>query len=874
MGRILRTAERAAALTRLASDLGARTAASVVASTFRTAAAERAAPPWSSRPSCVAFPEDPGPLVTVVPVTESRTDRSGRRRRVPVGITCRFLRAEAEVRFLADDLVRISWGPDEPPAPWALAGDPLAERPGVLGAVKVSAEPAGPAASTAALTVRVAPDGSILLLDPAGETLRRELPPLRAGASRAHRHLLRPGELVVGLGEQAGGLAHLGRHRLWNRDPGGGWSTATDPLYCVVPVVIGLHPSGSLLDFFENPAEGEVEILGAGPAVHSARVEARFSSGMLRHYVAVGSLSGVVERYGALTGRAPLPPRWALGYHQSRWGYATAEQVRAVARGFEDERLPLSAVHLDIDYMDGYRVFTVDSARFPDLKGLADELGRRGTRLVTILDPGVKVDPGYEVFDTGARHFVRARDGSVLEGAAWPGRAAFCDFTDEEARRWWGGFYRRLLDAGVGGVWHDMNEPASLALWGDQTLPRTALHAAGDHRRCHNLYGLLMAEAGSAALTEARPSRRPFVLSRSGWAGLQRSAWLWTGDTETSWAALRQQIPTVLGLGLSGLPFAGPDIGGFTGTPSPELYLRWLELAVFLPFCRTHCTSSAGHREPWCFPAPARSLVGDLIRFRYRLLPYLYTLAEETARTGRPLVRPTGWPVTLDVAASIDQFLLGDAVLVAPVTVEGARSRRVVLPAGDWVPWSPLREGGDRTGPPVRARAAAADAPIGAPATFLRAGTVLPLDDLPLDDLPLDAGVLDAAIPGGVLGAGHEVGLLALHCVPDRSGRARGELYDDAGDGAGPHRRHRFTVTSGPGGLRRLSWEREGDYPDPTRVRVVLHGKAAAAVRADGVDVPFDVRPSLAPGDPRAAAGGVVVATVLECAPFQTLELL
>ncbi len=844
----LRALTRAADAGRILWGLGARTAVAVLENTVDAAAAARREA--RGRP----VPRDPGELLDAAPVHEVGAGGRSRRHPHPVGLRCRFTRAELEVRFLADDVVRISWGPGEPPVPWALARDPLTERPGLLGEVKVTAGPLGPRASTAALTVSVRSDGSILLLGVDGDVLRQELPPLQVGRGGVLRHLLRAGEVVAGLGEQASEVALSGRHRLWNRDPGGGWGPGADPLYCVVPVVIGAHTAGNLLTFFENAAEGEVEIFSArAPLTGPERLEARFSSGMLREYVAVGPLPTLLDRYSSLTGRPPLPPRWALGYHQSRWGYETDALVRRVARGFRDEGLPLSALYLDIDYMDGYRVFTADTERFPDLRGLSEELEAQGTRMVAIVDPGVKADPAYDVYSQGEGHFVRSRDGGVLHGVVWPGRAAFCDFTDENARSWWSGLYGRLLEHGVAGVWHDMNEPASFCLWGDQTLPRDARHAAGDHRSCHNVYGLLMAEAGAGALKAARPDRRPFVLSRSGWAGLQRWAWVWTGDAETSWESLRQQVATVLGLGLSGIPFSGPDIGGFTGTPSAELYLRWLELAVFLPLCRTHCVRFAAPREPWELPEPARTLAGALVRFRYRLLPYLYTLAEEATRTGSPMVRPLGWPETVDARASLDELILGDGLLVAPVTVQGARARRVILPDGEWAPWAPLARDGDHVGVATKGRSVRVDAPLGAPTVFVRRGTVIPLDDGQHTD--------------GVVELGHEPRLVALHCVPDRSGHARGTLYDDAGDGVSPHRLHRFTLTPGAGGLRTLRWEREGDYPDPEQVRVVMHGKAAAGVRADGIEVPFDVRRRR---DPQ----GATVATVVECAPFETMELL
>ncbi|HTX62868.1 MAG TPA: hypothetical protein VMD28_04480, partial [Acidimicrobiales bacterium] len=289
MRRVLRTVAHAAGMARHFPALGFETSVAVVGNSLAAAAANRRDAPGREAP------QDPGALVEVGTVRERRTDRSGRQRRVAVGLRCTFTHADVEVRFLADDLLRVSWGPDPEPEPWALAGDPLDERPGRLGSVKVTADRDDPGARSATLAVRVRPDGSVLVLTAAGELLAHELPPLRAGRSREHRQLLRQGERLVGLGEQAGGLALAGPHRLWNRDPGGGWAPGTDPLYCVVPVVIGLHPGGNVLTFFENPAQGEVEITGAGPsggppAGSPARLEARFSSGMLRHYVAAGPL--------------------------------------------------------------------------------------------------------------------------------------------------------------------------------------------------------------------------------------------------------------------------------------------------------------------------------------------------------------------------------------------------------------------------------------------------------------------------------------------------------------------------------------------------------------------------------------------------------
>jgi len=818
---------------------------------------------------------------------------------VPEGVRCCFAEWELEVRFLCADVVSVAWGNGARPGA-ALTGqladqgadrlvrqsagrlaDQFVEGSENRAAADVTLSLPGSVASgcvasgcvevaSKAMRVAVSSEGDISYFDSAGVLLRHELPPLRRGAVRVHRHDLRPEERIAGLGEQASPVDLRGTtHRLWNRDPGGAWGPAQDPLYCSIPVMVGLDRSGNVLAFHENTYEATVRIDGDPPSPLSpARVEISLAGGALRHYVMVGALPRLLERYSALTGRAPLPPRWALGYHQCKWGYKSDHEIRQVAEGFRRLRIPLSAIHLDIDYMDGYRVFSIDARRFPDLGSLTSELAVAGTRVVTIVDPAVKADPSYEVYAQGAKegHFLKQRDGSPYLGVVWPGRAAFPDFTSPSTRRWWGGWYRRLLDAGVAGIWHDMNEPTSITLWGDRTLPPDIAcdldGKGGDHREAHNVYGNLMNRAGWEALAEQRPDRRPWVLSRSGAAGLQRWAWNWTGDVESSWPGLRQQVATTIGLGLSGVPYTGSDIGGFSGVPSPELYLRWLELSVFMPFCRTHSVLGSPNREPWRFDEPYRSAIGRLIRLRYRLLPYLYTLAYEASRTGHPLVRPLCWPIgptadgrnggptadggiggmSTEGALSDDAYLLGDAMLVAPVTEAGASERVVPLPPGQWVRWRGVRPMADSTEPADRypaddgksdrgasdeafaeghtamtgepriegGRTVRLDSPAGQPVVLVRSGSIVPLDD----GVPVS----------GVLPIGHVPGLLALHCYPNGTGMANGQCYDDAGDGFGDARVDHFRMESGGDGEATvIRWEREGRYRPPEQVRVVVH---------------------------------------------------
>ncbi len=790
-----------------------------------------------------------------------------------VGAVAVFAEAELEVRFLTDEMVRVSWGPATEPLGWARNG----ADPAGASAVEVlsRADPAdGWEVRSKSLCVRIAVDGGLTYLDATGQVVRTELAPLRRGPVRTHRAVLRDGERISGLGEQASPVDLRGTtHRLWNRDPGGAWGPGTDPLYCAIPVLVGLKAGADVLVFFENTHDATVTIDDPSVTVAgTAYAELAFSGGMLRHYVSTGPLPELLRRYSALTGRPPLPPRWALGYHQCRWGYKSESDIREVAGGFAAEGLPLSAVHLDIDYMRGYRVFSIDEERYPDLGALSRELAARGTRVVTIVDPAIREDPDYDVYAEGSAggFFVRNEDGTQARGTVWPGWAAFPDFTDPDARAWWGSLYERLTAQGVAGIWHDMNEPTSITLWGDRSLAKSTRFDAegrgGDHAEAHNAYGLLMDRTGYEALERLRPGHRPFVLSRAGWAGLQRWAWNWTADIESSWEGLRQQVATVIGLGLSGVPYSGSDIGGFSGVPSPELFVRWLELSVLQPFCRTHSVLGVPSREPWRFEQPYRSAIGELISLRYRLLPYLYTLAAEAAEAGHPLVRPLAWPAPGDeatgsspdprLAAVDDAFLLGDALLVAPVTAEGARRRTVELPSGLWYR---LRLTPDAEHPPGVAGSGEAplggsthvtlDAPLGQPVVLVRAGTVLPLDD---------GWATGAEGRSGPVSEGHEPRFLALHCFPDADGSAVGTLYDDAGDGDGAARRDTFTF-GGSGAGPTLAWRRDGGYPAPTLVRVVLHGRRAMTAVVDG-----------APVEVVSGAGST---SIVECGPFDELTV-
>lgn len=727
---------------------------------------------------------------------------------LPSGYRFRYHQAQLEVIFLAPDLVRLSWSPGVSPIPYAIARQ---EWPPV--AISPAEKPAGWHLQSQEMALLVGRDGSVRLYDARGALLREELPPKRCGEGWLQQARLFPEEHLYGLGERAAPFNLRGRtYRQWNRDAGGSYTPGDDPLYLCIPVYMGIHLQGSYLVFYENSFDA---LFSLGDAGAPDLAVAHFAGGALRYYLIPGPPARALERYTELTGRPPLPPRWALGYHQSRFSYRDEADVRNVFQKFQEHDLPLSAIHLDLDYMDGLKIFTVNRQRFPHMKAMAQEFAAHGVYLVPIVDAGIKRDPSYEVYRRGleAGAFCALPDGQPVAAPVWPGWCAFADFTNPKARGWWGTLYPLLLEYGMSGFWHDMNEPSAFAAWGDLTLPLPTRHSlegrGGDHREAHNLYGLLMNRAGYEALRQLVPDRRPFLLTRSGWAGVQRYAWTWTGDTESSWANLRQTVATALGLGLSGIPYTGPDIGGFSGYPSAELYIRWFQLAAFLPFFRGHAALGYPRREPWVFGEPALSICREFLRLRYRLLPYLYTLAWHASQTGHPLVRPLFWDVAqtgpqhlLDVA---DAFLLGDALLVAPIVEEGATSRQVPLPPGKWYDfWDDAAYVG-----PDRVLIAA---PLERLPLLVRAGSVLPTE---------------------------EQGRLTLHIyAPSPGEQGQGMLYTDAGDGYGDWRLDRFRPRWEAEDLE-VEWEQEGTYPFPwAEVEIQMHGFMGRHALVDGKEVP------------------------------------
>ncbi|MER5223065.1 glycoside hydrolase family 31 protein [Streptomyces flaveus] len=619
----------------------------------------------------------------------------------PGGGLVRFTRSELRITVAVNGAVFWGWDGAGPEPSYALVGrspgpDPRAVlEPDKDGAWRVVSE---------RVTVVVSRNGAVEVRTPGGVTLRRDLPPrwwepVGEGPARwMQRSEVAADARFFGLGGRASGpRLRDGTYRLWNTDPGLSFGPGDDPLYITMPVQMVVADAATHLVFHDSTWDGTVTLRegeeGAGSGHDRAGTsELRMDGGPLRCWVMVGTPERVLRTWTSLTGAAALPPTWALGHHHARWGFGSEQEVRRIVAGYLERGLPLDAVHLDIDHFDAHQVFTVDRERFPKLPMLAKELRRDGIRLVSIVDPAVKAEPGNAVYDSGSAvdAFVRDSARRPVRGVVWPGESVYPDFTRAQVRQWWGELYKERLAQGFAGFWHDMNEPVSFTAFGENTLPRSARHdlegRGGDHREAHNVYALCMARAGYEGLRELTPGERPFMFSRSGWAGMQRYGGTWSGDVATGWPGLRASLSLVVGLGLCGVPYSGPDVGGFDGSPSPELYLRWFQLGAYLPLFRTHASLRAGRREPWEFGEEILEHARAALVERRRLLPYFVTLAHLAHRTGAPYVRPVWWDAPEDRALRDcdDTFLLGDCLLVAPVLDPSTDRRAVQLPRGCW----------------------------------------------------------------------------------------------------------------------------------------------------------------------------------------------
>ena len=496
-------------------------------------------------------------------------------------------------------------------------------------------------------------------------------------------------EKFYGLGEKTGDLSRRGnQYTMWNSDiPGYSWTQ--DPLYQSIPFFIGIRNNRSYGIFFDNTYKSYFNMGASNNRFYWFGAD----KGEMNYYFIYGlEIKKVISSYTDLTGKMELPPKWALGYQQSKWSYYPESTVRSLANTFRNKQIPCDVIYLDIDYMNGYRVFTWNKERFPEPEKMLSDLKMQGFKVVTIIDPGVKADTdNYSVAKEGLNQnlFVKYPDGEFYQGEVWPSWAYFPDFTKKTTRDWWGRHDAELIKQGVSGLWNDMNEPS---VWGQAFPDIVQFDNQGfgaNHKKIHNVYGLEMARATFDGIKNNVPNTRPFILTRAGYAGIQRYAAVWTGDNVANDVHLKMACTITQSLGLSGIPFVGSDVGGFIGVPSGNLYTRWMELGAFTPFFRGHSEINIKDKEPWAFGAEVEGWVKKAIELRYRLLPYLYSEFYKASISGLPIMRPMFLDFQDDgqcyTTNAEFQFMLGNEILVAPVLNENDVYKKVYLPEGKWL---------------------------------------------------------------------------------------------------------------------------------------------------------------------------------------------
>ena len=706
---------------------------------------------------------------------------------LPNGIDLRDGDAHMQIIALRDDVVRVRVSPSSDlaeDASWAVLKGARQSRV----AVAPDNAPDAVGFHTQVLTVSINRQTFALTIsDRNGTVLQKDVRPIEFYGESFRVYKAMPlDEHYFGLGDKPGPLDRRGQaFTMWNTDAYG-FQESTDPIYKTIPYFMAFGSGHAIGVFLDNTWRSSFDFGKQSPDTYSFGSV----SGPLDYYVFYGPTpKQVVETYAWLTGTTPLPPIWALGFQQSRYSYTPQARVLEIANRFRTDHIPADVIYLDIDYQERNRPFTVDHNQFPDFSGMIAELASRNFHVVTITDLHIAKYPGhgYAPYDTGIAgdHFVKNPDGTVYSGDVWPGPSVFPDFTRAQTREWWGGLYQEFFKLGVAGFWNDMNEP-SVFNTPTKTMPENIVHRidepgfikrSAQHAEIHNMYGMQNSRATFEGLQHLNPDLRPFVLTRATYAGGQRYAATWTGDNSSTWNHLRFTTPMLENLGLSGFTFSGADVGGFAGTPQPDLLTKWIEIASFQPIDRDHTEKGSGDQEPWIGGAEPESIRRRFIEERYRLMPYLYTVAEEASRTGMPIERPLflefpdgasdRHPIDVDPEAA-GEFLLGPDILVgAPPYPDKLNDYVVEFPSAKWYDYW--------TGQPVPKPKPAVDRDPNAPPSptdlvplivwihpevaslpvFVRAGAILPIAPLVQSTNEIPQGALTLRVYSGDRCAGH-----------------------------------------------------------------------------------------------------------------------
>jgi alpha-glucosidase len=606
------------------------------------------------------------------------------------------------------------------------------------GLVDIQAPPAGQAVEPGPVTCIASGEGGIALIGTKGRDLlcsHAGVPFGVCGNKWLMSFRLMPGMRFFGMGEKNTGFEKTGmRTKFWNTDVWADFHTdqvengSTDPMYASFPVLLvkhGTHWIGILVAsnypvFMDTGARQVIEGL-QDPGVSDNYFYFGAIDGMPDVYLTADTeVQTVVRTLARLCGLPERPPFWALGYQQSRWGYKSLADLEGLDKEFRSQGVPCDGLWLDIDYMDGFRVFSLATEGFDNAEARIGKLNAKGRKIVPILDPGVKRDMEYRIAAEGLEKglFCLNRQGLPYTGFVWPGASLFPDFAQEGCRAWWAGHTAALCAKGFNAFWVDMNDPST----GSSAIEEMLFNKGRmEHEAFHNVYGRAMTEATRDGLREAYPDKRPFVLSRSGFLGSSRSGALWCGDNVSNYHHLQKGVEMMLSLSLSGMAYNGNDLGGFGGDCSDELFLDWHRANLLFPVYRNHSATGTRLQEPWRFSEATGAAVRQTILIRYSLLPYLYNLMISLSLDGSPVIRPLLWEDdSAECLAIADQFLIGDGLLQAPKLVEGQQERDVYFPQGDWIS---LGTGTEYHGP-VRARIDLLADPL---ALFLRSGVLVPL---------------------------------------------------------------------------------------------------------------------------------------------------
>ncbi len=533
------------------------------------------------------------------------------------------------------------------------------------------------------------------------------------------------GERFIGLGEKTGNLDRRGNgYTNWNTDCYG-YTPDTDPMYVSIPFYIGIHDSLCYGIYLDNSSKSHFNFGASNTRFSSFSVE---EGEMDYYFIYHTTVAGIITSYTGLTGRMEMPPIWSLGFQQCRWSYFPDTEVLHIAKTFREKNIPLDVIYLDIDYMDHYKIFTWDDQKFTDPGGMLTELKSMGIHTTVIVDPGIKIEKGYPSYQEGIKNdlFVKYPDGTFYTGEVWPGLCHFPDFTKQETRSWWGNSFETYVKNGVDGFWNDMNEPAT---WGQKFPSLVEFNFDGNGGttlEARNIYGMQMARATFEGTKKLMINQRPFVLTRAGFAGIQRYSAVWTGDNTPSDDHLLLGVRLVNSLGISGVSFAGVDVGGFNADATSALYARWITVGAFTPFFRAHKMINQKESEPWSYGEQTEEIARKYISLRYQLLPYLYSSFYESSTSGIPVARTLAIDYPFDdeiyKTAFQNEYLFGEAILVAPLKSTESITK-VYLPAGQWFDFytNNYFEGN---------KIVTIDAPLTRLPLFVKAGSIIPMQSI------------------------------------------------------------------------------------------------------------------------------------------------